>query len=193
MDWFVTFYNYSISIINSMGVPEEVCPFVLILTGFLLFILFILLFITSKKNSDSGTKTKVKYGITPFNTNKGTSSTSSSSDYRTVMRHFSRTDAKIKINFTVDDDSTRMKGELIDISQSGLGFISKLDIEKDTRIRIILPNTSKKYNIKEFILGGSVVRIKPLKNQSEYGVHFFHVLKKESEMLSDFIQNHSKK
>lgn len=150
---------------------------------FLIALIFILIQILSGKKERKNPKQPTETGI-PLN---------AASSGRIGTRHFSRTEIQEKVSFITDSDPEDKPCKLVDISLSGLAFLTTADIPKEEKVRLYLPNLDKEDSEESFTVSGTVVRIQKNKKNSEYGVHFFHIMNRETELLKMLIDSRGKR
>lgn len=110
-------------------------------------------------------------------------------DGRYGIRQFARIDMEIEASFTTDNHPEPVPCLLKDISLSGLGFFSNSVLRKGLRIRMNIPTLNPDSKIQSFTVSGELVRITPIKdNNFDYGIHFFHVFKKEEDLIRYLIE-----
>lgn len=111
------------------------------------------------------------------------------SDGRIAIRQFARIDMEIEASFTTDNHPDPIPCLIKDISLSGLGFFSNSTLKKGLRVRVIIPSLNPESKIQSFTVSGQLVRITPIKdNNFDYGIHFFHIFKREEDMLRFLIE-----
>jgi hypothetical protein len=120
----------------------------------------------------------------------------SSRSGRFITRQFSRVSVNLKTVYLFSDDTNDTKNcELLNMSISGIAFICSQKIMKGTKVRLQLPVLDKTAPDEHFIVSGEIVRVRPvdkLEKQMEYGLHFFHLMKKELDYMELIIQKFSK-
>jgi hypothetical protein len=173
----------------NLGVDESVAPvvpaLVLMAGGGIL-----LKLILPGKDAASKSSTKRR---TPFSgkTPDPDAQILSPSAGRVMMRHFDRTDIKLKCQYTCGERTEPHSAIIISLSLSGLGFVTDEPLEMEERIRFTIPCPDKTFG-DTFQIAGAIVREKPLKKkQIEYGVQFFHVFTRDQQILKRIIEKHS--
>ena len=112
-----------------------------------------------------------------------------STDGRFGIRQFARVDIEMEASFTTDTHPDPIPCLIKDISLSGLGFFSNSVLRKGLRIRVTMPTLNPESKIQSFTVSGELVRITPIKdNNFDYGIHFFHVFKREEDLLRFLIE-----
>lgn len=110
-------------------------------------------------------------------------------DGRFAIRKFARIDMEVEASFSTDNHPDPIPCLLKDISLSGLGFFSNSVLRKGLRIRLNIPSLNPDSPVKSFTVSGELVRITPIKdNNFDYGVNFFHIFKKEEDMIRYLIE-----
>jgi hypothetical protein len=190
MEAIAKIYQDLIDIAVRIGAPKEsafVVPgfFLLLIFGLMLRFIINLFPHSKKQKSKSATPVPSKSAYvsqTPFISGEN------SSDHRAILRHFDRIEMNLRSTFKTEiAPETPKSCSIHDVSLSGLSFIAEEKIQKGMRVRIFLPNLDKQSDSKEFVVSGEIVRIKPLdkkEKKMEYGIRFFHLLRRESDLLN---------
>lgn len=195
MDKVVAIYTQLTDIAVSLGVPTE--------TAFLVPGLFIMLFIglsirslfkgrSNPKDPRGKEKTRSSVGTSKGQANKKTK-TQTSIEYRGGGgRHFDRQNLAFNAEYIIEGvEPTRKKCKIFDVSLSGLGIVCAESIEKDSKVRIYLPNYDSNFPDNEFNISGIVVRESPRDKGYEYGIRFFLLLRQKERLLNLFIEKNS--
>lgn len=165
----------------SLSVPAPIAYILPIIL--LIGLIFILIQILSIKKEKKKIKQTTETGIPLTSSGSG----------RIGTRHFNRTEIQEKVSFTTDNHPDNTPCKLVDISLSGLAFVTPKEVTKDEKVRVYLPNLDKDDTEESFTVSGTVVRIKDSKKNNEYGVHFFHIMNRETELLKILINCRGKK
>ena len=173
--------------VKSMGADEVVAPFIVV------FLLLLVGGILLKLILPKGKKPPMKKEQSQSSTTSigGKTNFPAGTEGRIALRHFDRTETKIKASYTTETNQTPKECKILDLSLSGLAFVCDEELRQKTRIRFTLPNINKNYNVKEFTVGGEIVRTKVLKGKLfDYGIKFFHIFKKDEELLKLLIEKY---
>ncbi|MBN2144962.1 MAG: PilZ domain-containing protein [Candidatus Aureabacteria bacterium] len=193
MEAIIKYYNMLVDLGQRSGLPKESAMAIPIFASLLILAVILRCLIkafSSGKKSKTASTSSTPLPLKPSSYISHTPfvSAESSSDHRIALRHFDRIEMNLKTTFKTDVNPDIGKScSVHDVSLSGLSFIAEEKLEKGTRVRLLLPNLDKKSDSKEFIVSGEVVRIKPLDKKEkriEYGIRFFHLLRRESELLN---------
>jgi hypothetical protein len=199
MDFVLKTYKWMTQLAIQLGVSSDtaflVPPFLMLLIVGLVIRALFKPSIKKKKPKTSSTPSNSKVS-TPFSIDRSpTSGTGSgkTEDHRVALRHFDRINMNLKTYYSLVEgmDTPTKPCSISDVSYSGLAFITEEKIDKGSRIRLLLPNLDKKIDSKEFMVSGEIVRIKPMDKKEkkfEYGMRFFHLLRKEAELLNRVIE-----
>ena len=190
MDFIKFIFELLKKLLISFGIGKESAgSFSILLLIFLFFVFFFILAVLlkrkhKKEDPEFSEKTKI---LTPFE--KFKDGMPPPTDGRYGIRKFSRIDMEIEASFTTDNHPEPIPCLLKDISLSGLGFFSNSILRKGLRIRMNIPSLNPDSKIQTFTVTGELVRITPIKDKNfDYGIHFFHVFKKEEDLILYLIE-----
>ncbi len=184
-----------------LGVSDSTTAKFLAILVPVLFLIFFILFLlkiipeNSKSNSkkdDSKTLIRGK-NSTPFNPIPERANQEIPS--RFAARQFSRVGINLKTNYTLPDEDNKSKDcALLNVSLSGLSFVCHQEIANGTRVHLQMPVLDETALDENFTVSGEILQVKlvnkllDFKQQFEYRVRFFHLMKKESDYMDLIIQ-----
>ncbi len=175
----------------SLGASKVVANFILALF-LILFVLFLIKILQgfSKSNPEKDeSETRIR-GKTNPSFDAIPKKSRQSSTVRFKNRQFSRVNVKLKANLIIpENDNDRKDCALLNLSLSGVSFVSPQQIPNGTRVQLQLPVLKKMAPDDDFTVSGEVVWVKPIdKQQFEYGIRFFHLMRKESDYMELIIE-----
>jgi len=175
-------FNFLIKFAISIGVDKQVAFLIPLCLSLLLFAVIITFFKSLFKSK------RKKSNLSDINKNTAI-------DGRIAMRRFDRTEVNLKgsvASYTLEDSSSPSPCQILDVSATGLGCTCRESLEKGTRMKFSLPNYDSNDKEKIFYISGAIVRINPIHNKLyEYGISFFHVFKREANLLELVTQKFS--
>ncbi len=192
MDFIISTFELLKKLAIYLGIEKESAGCVAILLSIVIVFLFFffLVVLLKKKLKQNNNKTKVSEKTrTATQWTKLKDGMPPPTDGRYGIRQFARIDMEIEASFTTDNHPEPVPCLLKDISLSGLGFFSNSVLRKGLRIRMNIPTLNPDSQIQSFTVSGELVRITPIKdNNFDYGIHFFHVFKKEEDLIRYLIE-----
>ena len=191
MDFILSVFELLKKLLLALGVGKDSAGCLAILLMFVCLFLIILFIarVFRRKSGKNGEKKLSEKTKTQTQWAKLKEQIPPSSDGRIAIRQFARIDMEIEGSFSTDNHPAPIPCLIKDISLSGLGFFSNSVLKKGSRIRVNIPTLNPDIQVKSFTVSGQRVRITPIKdNNFDYGIHFFHVFKREEDMLRYLIE-----